>query len=100
MLSFISALTPCRRVMWAGAGRGTSAGFHLDVFDFEGHQKLAEEARDQGRTLGFQPSVVNASLDPIFNFARRRQVCQAEELLAETEQEIVKTERVQQLHLG
>jgi class 3 adenylate cyclase/tetratricopeptide (TPR) repeat protein len=61
-----------------------SAGFHLDVFDFEGHERLAEEAREQARSKGFRPSVVSASLDLIFNFARRGEVGRAEQLVDET----------------
>jgi len=61
-----------------------SAGFHLDVFDFKGNERLAEEAREQARSAGFRPSEVSAGLDLIFNFARRGEVARAEQLARET----------------
>jgi class 3 adenylate cyclase/tetratricopeptide (TPR) repeat protein len=61
-----------------------SAGFHLEVFDFKGNERLAEEAREQARSAGFQPSVVSAGLDLVFNFARRGEVGRAELLAKET----------------
>jgi len=61
-----------------------SAGFHLEVFDFKGNERLAQEARELARLAGFQPSVVSASLDLVFNFARRGEVDQAERLVEET----------------
>ena len=61
-----------------------SAGFHLELFDFKGNEKLAEEAREQARLAGFQPSVVSASLDLVFNFARRGEIGRAERLVEET----------------
>ena len=61
-----------------------SAGFHLDVFDFKGHERLAEEAREQGRSTGFRPSVVSASLDLAFNYSRRGEIGSAERVAEET----------------
>lgn len=61
-----------------------SAGFHLDLFDFKGNERLAEEAREQARSAKFQPSEVSASLDLVFNFARRGEVARAEALASET----------------
>jgi tetratricopeptide (TPR) repeat protein len=61
-----------------------SAGFHLEVFDFEGNERLAEEAREQARSARFQPSVVSAGLDLVFNYARRGEVARAELLAMET----------------
>lgn len=61
-----------------------SAGFHLEVFDFKGNERLAEEARDRARSAGFQPSVVSASLDLVFNFTRRGEIGMAENLIEET----------------
>jgi class 3 adenylate cyclase/tetratricopeptide (TPR) repeat protein len=60
-----------------------SAGFHLDVFDFQGNERLAEEAREQARSAGFPPSEVSASLDLVFNFARRGEVARADLLAGE-----------------
>src|SRR5262249_34717043 len=61
-----------------------SAGFHLDVFDFEGHEAAANEARECALSMGFQPSVVSASIDLIFNHARRGDPCAAEKLADRT----------------
>ena len=61
-----------------------SAGFHLELFDFKGNERMAEEAREQARSAGFQPSEVSASLDLIFNFARRGEVGRAELLVDKT----------------
>jgi tetratricopeptide (TPR) repeat protein len=61
-----------------------SAGFHLEVYDFKGNERLAEEAREQARLAGFQPSVVSASLDLVFNFVRRGEIGRAERLVEET----------------
>jgi hypothetical protein len=61
-----------------------SAGFHLNVFDFTGAEALALEARDQGRSAGFAPSVVSAGIDLLLSFARRRELSTAAALLAET----------------
>jgi tetratricopeptide (TPR) repeat protein len=60
-----------------------SAGFHLDVFDFEGHAALAEEARDLARSVSFPPPLVSASIDLLLNFARRGEVGRADELAGE-----------------
>jgi tetratricopeptide (TPR) repeat protein len=72
--------------VWAFHARSIamSAGFHLDVFDFKGNEKLAEEAREQARLARFQPSVVSASLDLVFNFSRRGEIGRAERLVEET----------------
>jgi tetratricopeptide (TPR) repeat protein len=61
-----------------------SAGFHLDLFDFKGNERLAEEAREQARSAEFQPSEVSAGLDLVFNFVRRGEVARAEALAGET----------------
>jgi tetratricopeptide (TPR) repeat protein len=60
-----------------------SAGFHLDVWDLEGHQALAEEARDLAHSLGFAPPGVSAGIDLLLNFARQQVVGRAEPLLEE-----------------
>ena len=61
-----------------------SAGFHLDVFDFHGHERIAHEACERAHSANFLPSVVSASLDLVFNFARRGEVGRAEKLAEET----------------
>jgi ATP/maltotriose-dependent transcriptional regulator MalT len=60
-----------------------SAGFHLDVFDFDGHAALAEEAREMARSVGFPPPLVSASIDLLLNLARRGEVARAEQLAGE-----------------
>jgi hypothetical protein len=57
-----------------------SAGFHLDVFDFEGNEALAEEARELARSHNFAPPGISASIDLLLNFARRGEVGRAEPL--------------------
>gem|GEM_PF-581951 len=61
-----------------------SAGFHLELFDFRGNEALAEEARDRARSSGFGASLVSASLDLVFNFARRGEIVRAERMLEES----------------
>ncbi len=61
-----------------------SAGFHLDVFDYAGNEARVEEARELGRSSGFQPSVISSSIDLLLNLARRHEVSRAEKLLEET----------------
>jgi class 3 adenylate cyclase/tetratricopeptide (TPR) repeat protein len=61
-----------------------SAGFHLDVFDFRGHERIAEEACERAHSANFLPSVVSASLDLVFNLARRGEVGRAEKLAEKT----------------
>ena len=65
-----------------------SAGLHLDVFDYSIHEAIAEEAREHGRSLGWQPPVVSAGLDLIFNYARQHDISRAEKMLVETAEAI------------
>jgi hypothetical protein len=60
-----------------------SAGLHLDVWDFEANEALAEEARDLARSLSFAPPAVSAGIDLLLNFARRQEVGRAEALIGE-----------------
>jgi tetratricopeptide (TPR) repeat protein len=60
-----------------------SAGFHLDVFDFDGHTALVEEARDMARSVGFAPPLISASIDLLLNLARREELGRVEQLIAE-----------------
>ena len=60
-----------------------SAGFHLDLFDYAGHEAIAEEARDYARTLGFPPPLISAGIDLLLNFARRLEVSRAEKIVDE-----------------
>jgi tetratricopeptide (TPR) repeat protein len=54
-----------------------SAGFHLDVFDYEGHETVAEEAREVARSVGFMPPLLSASIDLLLNLVRRGEVGRA-----------------------
>ena len=58
-----------------------AAGFHLDVFDLTGHERVAEEACEQSRSTGFQAGLVSASIDLLLNFARRGELGRAEPML-------------------
>jgi tetratricopeptide (TPR) repeat protein len=60
-----------------------SAGLHLDVWDFEGNEVLAEEARELARSWAFGPPDVSAGLDLLLNFARRGDVGRADALVEE-----------------
>ena len=66
------------------------AGFHLDVFDYAGNESLAEEARALARSADFVLAEVSAGLDLLFNFARRKEVGRAAQLLAEVAEAVEK----------
>ncbi len=66
-----------------------SAGFHLDLFDFEGAEAIQEEARDLGRSY-FNPSAVSAGIDLLFNLTRRGDVGRAERLVQDVGEEVMK----------
>ncbi|HEV2583398.1 MAG TPA: helix-turn-helix domain-containing protein [Ktedonobacteraceae bacterium] len=59
------------------------AGLHLEVFDYAGHEALAEEARALARSADFVLAEVSAGLDLLFNYARRNEVGRAAHLLAD-----------------
>jgi tetratricopeptide (TPR) repeat protein len=58
-----------------------SAGFHLDVFDYEGHEAVAEEARDLARSFNFLPALTSAGIDLLLNLARRGEIGRASTLI-------------------
>jgi hypothetical protein len=60
-----------------------SAGFRLDLFDFEGAEVRSQEARELARSLGFTPPAVSAGIDLLLNYARRGDVGQTDRLLDE-----------------
>ena len=60
-----------------------SAGFHLDLCDYAGHEALAEEARELALSINFPPPAASAGIDLLLNFARRQDVARAEALLPE-----------------
>jgi hypothetical protein len=66
-----------------------SAGFYLDVFDFESHERIMQEALERARAAAFKPTMVMTSLDLVFNYTRRNQVPPDEKILSETA-EIIK----------
>jgi class 3 adenylate cyclase len=58
-----------------------SAGFHLDVFDFEGHLAITDEACELARSVSFMPPLISASIDRLLNLARRGDVAGGEQLV-------------------
>ncbi|MBC8160645.1 MAG: tetratricopeptide repeat protein [Roseiflexaceae bacterium] len=69
-------------VMWAG--------YHLDIFDFAGHEAIAEEARELARSVNFLPPLVSASLDLLFNYIQREEVGRAEQIVHEVAETVEK----------
>ena len=68
-----------------------SSWFHFELFDFAAAEALSEEARDLGRSANFQPPVLSASVDLIFNFTRRRDISRAEANIETLASEIAQT---------
>jgi tetratricopeptide (TPR) repeat protein len=60
-----------------------SVGFHLDVFDLEGAEQVAGEARELASSVGFAPSGISAGIDLLLGHARRSNLADAERLLPE-----------------
>lgn len=60
-----------------------SAGFHLDLFDFEGNERIAREALEMARSGSFLPTTVSAGIDLWVNYARRQEISRADSLSAE-----------------
>lgn len=58
-----------------------SAGYHLDLFDYAGHEAVAEEARDLARSASFPPTLVSAGIDLLLNYARCGNVGRAEPMV-------------------
>lgn len=69
--------TPCWRAI------AMSAGYHLDLFDFDQHEALAHEARELALSSSFPPSATSAGIDLLLNYARRGEAGRAEALLGE-----------------
>jgi class 3 adenylate cyclase/transcriptional regulator with XRE-family HTH domain/tetratricopeptide (TPR) repeat protein len=69
-------------VMWGG--------YHLDIFDFAGHEAIAEEARELARSVNFLPALVSASLDLLFNYIQREEVGRAEQIVNEVAETVEK----------
>ncbi|HYW89071.1 MAG TPA: tetratricopeptide repeat protein, partial [Chloroflexota bacterium] len=67
-----------------------SAGFHLDVYDYEGHAAIAEEARELARAVNFLPALTSAGIDLLLNLARRGEVGRAEQLERDVANSVVR----------
>jgi tetratricopeptide (TPR) repeat protein len=64
-------------------GVAVSVGFHLDVFDLDGHERIAQEARELARSLSFPPALASTGIDLLLNYARRGEPGRAEGLIDE-----------------
>jgi hypothetical protein len=60
-------------------------GLHLEVFDLDGAEAFAEEAREVGRSASFVLPVISAGIDLLFIMVRRLELGRAEQLVAELE---------------
>jgi class 3 adenylate cyclase/tetratricopeptide (TPR) repeat protein len=58
-----------------------SAGYHLDLYDYAGHESLSLEARELSSQIKFMSTLVSSSIDLLYNYARKREVGKAEQLL-------------------
>lgn len=58
-------------------------GLHLDLFDYAGAERIAQEARQVGRAANFSPAVVSAGIDLMLNYARRGEIQLAARLIPE-----------------
>jgi tetratricopeptide (TPR) repeat protein len=79
-----------RTGQWLARSTAMSGGLHLEIFDFERAESLAEEARALGLSLDWLQAVVSAGIDLLLNFARRREVGRAKTLLPEVAQAAVR----------
>jgi class 3 adenylate cyclase/tetratricopeptide (TPR) repeat protein len=66
----------------------TSTGYHLDLYDYAGHESRALEARQVARQNDFMTSYVSASIDLLFNYARVGEIGKAERLMPEVAEAI------------
>jgi tetratricopeptide (TPR) repeat protein len=67
-----------------------SAGYHLDIFDFAGHEAIANEALELARSATLMNPIVSTSLDLLFNYARCGEVGQAEKIIGEVSETVQK----------
>ena len=58
-----------------------STGVHLELHDYAGARKLAEEARELARSVEFPPPQISANIDLLFISIRTGEIGQAEEML-------------------
>ena len=68
-----------------------STDLRLSLFDFEGAEQAAQEARELAASAGFNPTVVSAGIDLLFCYARRGDVARAEQLLGEVAEAVATT---------
>jgi class 3 adenylate cyclase/tetratricopeptide (TPR) repeat protein len=72
-------------------GVAVSVGFHLDVFDFVGHERVAEEARELARSLSFPPALASTGIDLLLNYARRGEPGRADGLIDQVSEAAART---------
>jgi tetratricopeptide (TPR) repeat protein len=72
-------------------GVAVSVGFHLDVFDFAGHERVAEEARELSRSLSFPPALASTGIDLLLNYARIGEPGRAEGLIDQVSEAAART---------
>jgi tetratricopeptide (TPR) repeat protein len=65
-----------------------SSGFHLELYDLQGHESINKEASETALRHNFAPTVVSAGIDLMLNYARRHEVSRAEELIGRSERAI------------
>ena len=58
-----------------------NTGVHLELRDYAGARKLAEEARELARSVEFPPPQISADIDLLFISIRTGEIGQAEEML-------------------
>jgi tetratricopeptide (TPR) repeat protein len=75
--------------IWGPLARATSmsAGFHLELFDLEGHRELAEEARELGQSR-FPPTLAFTGVDLLLNAARAGEPGRVEGLVDEVAEQV------------
>jgi class 3 adenylate cyclase/tetratricopeptide (TPR) repeat protein len=74
--------------VWPYAARtiSLSAGYHLDLYDYAGHESLTQEARELANQINFLSTLVSSSIDLLFNYARTGEVGKAEQLIPDVRQ--------------
>jgi class 3 adenylate cyclase/tetratricopeptide (TPR) repeat protein len=71
--------------MWLARTLAMVGGLHLEVSDFDGAERLAEEAREAGRADGFEASLASSGIDLLLNYARRGEPDRARALIGEVD---------------
>jgi tetratricopeptide (TPR) repeat protein len=73
---------------WLARALACWGGVHLDLYDFEGAEALAQEAREVSRAVRWIQSETSAGIDLLLNFARCGEVGRAEGLVDEVAQAV------------